>query len=89
MGEAIVGAYKLSVIVVIPFGLMMSACATAPITDFASPASISIRYDPFLVRAAEVGVEAQAHCQEYNKNAAVTDRSSLGGGWEVMTFDCR
>ena len=76
-------------LVAISLLLTVAGCATAPIIDFATPASISIRYDPALVGPQEAGVTAQNHCQKYGKNAAITNRQGGGIGWATMSFDCR
>ena len=68
---------------------MTMGYATAPISDFASPASVSIRYDQLLVSPTEAGRVAQAHCQKYGKNAEITSRGVEGLGWAVMTFSCK
>ena len=67
---------------------IVSACATSPIIDGATPKSISIRYDPWVVSATEATVTAQDHCLAYGKNAELTSRNQFGGGWMVMNFRC-
>jgi len=70
--------------------LLVAGClSTAPIVDFATPASISIRYDPWLFTAKEAGNVAQKHCLKHEKNAAIVDRKRINGGWDLMSFDCR
>ena len=66
----------------------ISGCATSPIIDGATPKSISIRYDQWLVSATQATETAQNHCLAYGKNAELTSRNQFGGGWMVMNFRC-
>ena len=75
--------------IIILVALVVAGCATVPVVDFATPESISIRYDAFLVNPREAGNVAQQHCQKYEKNAAIIDRSEDSEGWSIMSFDCR
>lgn len=68
--------------------VLATGCATAPVVDFSTPESISVRYDPVLVSPQEAGATAQSHCQGHGKNAAIVSRQQMGG-WQVMNFDCR
>jgi len=81
------GGRKLKLIVFC-LALVTVGCATAPIIDFASPASISVRRDPVLVSGPEAGRVAQDHCQKYGKDAEITSRG-MEGNWAVMTFSCK
>ena len=67
---------------------ILSGCATEPIIDVATPASISVRYDDVFVSASEATATAQAHCQNYGKNAEIVERGTMRGGWFTLSFRC-
>lgn len=67
---------------------VVSGCATSPIIDGVTPNSISIRSYPWSSSAAEATETAQNHCLAYGKNAELTSRDQIKGGWWAMNFRC-
>lgn len=64
----------------------LAACVN-PYIMSATPASVSVGYDPVVSRQQSAADLAQAHCRRYGKNAEfIQDRHS--GGLVIMHFRC-
>ena len=68
--------------------LLLAVSGCAPIIDSATPNSISIRSFPSSDGANEATAIAQNHCQQYDKNAELTSRNQIKGGYWALTFRC-
>jgi hypothetical protein len=67
--------------------LALGGCA--PRVDFASPASITIRYDPGITNLGKVQQIAQAHCIKHGKNAVPEHTQPATYGDASTSFVCR